>query len=165
VLRRLRTREDGFGLTELLIAMTILNVGILALVAALNSGAIAIRRATQVTTATTLADAQMERYRALAYDDIATATPEEDALYTAAAPAGTADYGCADATEPECDPIQPVTGPDGRPYRIDSYVVRGTLAVGSRELKSVRVVVRDGQNLATMLVREDSTFYDDAFDD
>ena len=37
VFRRLR-REAGFGLVELLMAMTILNIGILAVVGAFNSG-------------------------------------------------------------------------------------------------------------------------------
>jgi len=43
VLRRLR-QEAGFGLIELLMAMTILNVGILATVAAFNSGIVTLRR-------------------------------------------------------------------------------------------------------------------------
>jgi hypothetical protein len=150
---------------ELMIAMTILNVGILALVAALNSGAIAIRRASKVATATTLADAQMERYRALTYDAIATVAPEVDALYAAAAPTGTPDHSCADGALPECDPIRPVTGPDAKPYRIDTYVVKGTLDEGSRELKTIRIIVRDGADPASTLVRQESTVYDDAFDD
>jgi type II secretory pathway pseudopilin PulG len=165
MLRRLLTREDGFGLLELVIAMAILNVGILALVATLNSGAIAIRRASKVTTATTLADAQLERYRALQYDAIATAAPEPDDRYEAAAPAGTPDYSCADEALPECDPIQTVTGPDSKPYRIDTYVVTGTLDEGSRELKTIRIIVRDGSQLDHVLVRQESTFYDEAFDD
>jgi Tfp pilus assembly protein PilV len=162
---RLRRDQGGFGLIELLIAMTILNVGVLALVASLSSGAVALRRASTVTTATTLADAQMERYRGLLYDDIATVVPTADSLYTANAPAGTPDESCADAALPECDPMQSVTGADGRPYRIDSYVVKGTLAGGSRELKTVRIIVRDANNLANGLVREESTFYDESFDD
>lgn len=145
--------------------MTILNVAVLALVAALSSGAVALRRASSVTTATTLADAQMERYRGLLYDDIATVAPAADALYTANAPDGTPDQSCADAALPECNPMQSVTGADGRPYRIDAYVVKSMLAGGSRELKTVRIIVRDGNNLANGLVREESTFYDESFSD
>lgn len=65
---RLRERlraEAGFGLIELSIAMLMLNVGILAIVAAFNSGAVALGRASLVANATTLADTQMERYRGL----------------------------------------------------------------------------------------------------
>jgi Tfp pilus assembly protein PilE len=61
-LRRLRS-EEGFGLIELSIAMVMLNIGILAIVAAFNSGAVALQRASLVANATTLADTAMERYR------------------------------------------------------------------------------------------------------
>ena len=45
---RARVRdESGFGLIELLMAITILNVGVLAVVAAFNSGIFAIKRASQ----------------------------------------------------------------------------------------------------------------------
>ncbi len=58
-------REEGFTLVELLIAMLILTVGILALVAAYTSGYVALNRATRVSSAEVLADSQMERFRAL----------------------------------------------------------------------------------------------------
>src|SRR6188508_3287850 len=63
--------EDGFGLIELLISMMMLNVGILAVVAAFNSGAIALNNASQVSAASVLGDKQMELYRALKYTAIA----------------------------------------------------------------------------------------------
>src|SRR5438874_5428911 len=69
MLSRLRN-EKGFGLLELLMAMTMLSIGILALVAAFNSGTIALERAGRNATAAALADAQMERYRALTYGAI-----------------------------------------------------------------------------------------------
>jgi Tfp pilus assembly protein PilV len=66
-----RAREEsGFGLIELVIAMFMLNIGILALVAAFNSGAVALRRASHISTAASLADTQMELYRALTYAQI-----------------------------------------------------------------------------------------------
>src|SRR6478672_6808586 len=67
---RLRS-EQGFGLIELLMAMVMLNIGILAIVAAFNSGIFAINRASRATTASALADQQMELYRALTYAAIA----------------------------------------------------------------------------------------------
>lgn len=45
VVRKRLRQEAGFGLLELLMAMTILNIGILAVVGAFNSGAVALRRA------------------------------------------------------------------------------------------------------------------------
>ena len=44
-IRRAR-REEGFGLIELLISMTVLTVGLLALFAAYSSGYTAMKRAT-----------------------------------------------------------------------------------------------------------------------
>ena len=62
---RLRASDQqGFGLIELLMSMTMLNIGILALVAAFQSGAFALKRASAVSTAAAIADIQMERYRA-----------------------------------------------------------------------------------------------------
>ena len=62
LLKRVRA-EEGFGLIELAMAMVVLNIGILAIVAAFNSGAIALRRASQVANATAIADTYVERYR------------------------------------------------------------------------------------------------------
>jgi type II secretory pathway pseudopilin PulG len=63
---RLRLRdESGFGLLELLIAMVILNVGLFAVVGAFNGATVAIARAGTVSSATAVADKQMEIYRSL----------------------------------------------------------------------------------------------------
>jgi len=70
MLTRLRSDEAGFGLIELILAMMMLNVGILATVAALNSGAVALQRANKVSSASALADAQMETYRGLRWESI-----------------------------------------------------------------------------------------------
>src|ERR1043165_345842 len=67
---RLRS-EHGFGLIELLMAMVILNIGILAIVAAFNSGMFALNRASKISTASALADSQIEQYRAITYSAIA----------------------------------------------------------------------------------------------
>lgn len=59
------TEEEGFGLIELLIAMVMLNVGILALVASFQSGAVALARSSSVSNGTAVADKTMEVYRGL----------------------------------------------------------------------------------------------------
>src|ERR671914_10961 len=92
----MRTRlraEDGIGLVELLIAMTVLAVALLALVAAFSSGALTLQRAGQTSTASALANQQMELYRGLKYcairlDDSASNLPgptpyTSDAAYSA----------------------------------------------------------------------------------
>ena len=62
--------EDGFGLIELLIAMVVLQIALLAIVGAFGAGSAALGRAARTTTASALADQQMELYRAMPYDAI-----------------------------------------------------------------------------------------------
>jgi hypothetical protein len=162
---------------ELLMAMTILSVGLLAVMAAFNSGALALQRANRIGTAATLAEKQMELYRALRYDEIALKTSEiatvdnpytcDKALGAACPNTTTALVGgsaCTGAPVPDqCDPIRPVTGPDGRSYRVDTYIVMeqplnaAGQAVG-RQVKRVTVVVRDGGATSKSLARVASTF-------
>jgi Tfp pilus assembly protein PilV len=84
LLRKLR-EDEGFGLVELLIAMLILTVGLLALLSAFASGTTTLRRASRTATASTLADRQMELYRALTYGAItlnSTAVSATDSTYS-----------------------------------------------------------------------------------
>jgi type II secretory pathway pseudopilin PulG len=161
--------EGGFGLVELLIAMTVLSLGILALVAAFSSGTAALMRASQIGTASTLADKQMELYRGVPYDWIvldttAVATATADAVYQGdqALSGGLSNYTetCpAGAPSEACAPIQNVTGPDNRSYRVDTYVVLDdpTDSGAARDVRVVTVVVREGGTNRT-LVRQVSTF-------
>ena len=61
---------------ELLISLGILNVALLAIFAAFNSGALAVARASQTSTASVLADKQMEVYRAVTYSNVALDTSD-----------------------------------------------------------------------------------------
>lgn len=78
--------ERGFGMIELLAAMTIMLVGILALFALFQSGLVQLRRASTVTTAGALADAEMERFRAARHDTLGLDATEVAALVTAENP-------------------------------------------------------------------------------
>jgi hypothetical protein len=58
----------------------------------------------------------------------------------------------------ECRPIRTLTGPDGRPYRIDTYIVSDSVSA-SRLFKRVTIVVRDAKLLSSRpLARLESTF-------
>ena len=151
---------------ELLLAMTILNIGLLALVASLNAGVVAVKRASQTATAASLADKQMELYRAIRYSAILlddTAVNATDATYrsdpvlggnvalditTTTACTGVPDY---------CNPSHVVAGADHKQYRIDSYVTWSTPTSG-RQLKLVTVVIRTPQSPYKTLARQQSTF-------
>jgi type II secretory pathway pseudopilin PulG len=174
-----RVREEsGFGVVELLIAMTVMVVGIMAIVAGLGSGIIAVKRAGDESTAAALADAQMEAYRALPNCAIYL----EESTIASAGPAYTADpaYNSDLTTHiktpaPLLDPSgtcamgstptnlttahQSLTGADGRSYWVDTYIVKGTAVTGTL-VKKVTLVVRDPKDAtnATALVRESSEF-------
>src|SRR6266536_1972153 len=81
-----RVREQaGFGLIELLIAMTVMVIAITAIVAAFSSGLVALSRASRASTAATLADKQMEAFRVIPYSKVAlnkTLVDGADAAYT-----------------------------------------------------------------------------------
>lgn len=59
------SEEQGFGLIELLFAMVMLNIGILALVASLQAGAVALARSSSVSNGAAVANKVMEVYRGL----------------------------------------------------------------------------------------------------
>jgi type II secretory pathway pseudopilin PulG len=87
------TSEEGFGLIELLIAMVVLQVALLAIVGAFGTGAAALGRSARINTATALADQQMELYRGMPYNAIGldTAGAPTSGTYigdTAACPSG-----------------------------------------------------------------------------
>jgi type II secretory pathway pseudopilin PulG len=172
VRKRLRLRgESGFGLIELLVAMLMMNIGILAILGAFNSGIWALRRASKASTASALADGQIELYRGLKYASIALDsgavgsvdnTYKCDAALGASCPnstAGEVTVTCAGSPLPnECQPSRMAVGADHNSYRIDTYITSQTPAAG-RPLKLVTVVVRDGNKLsARPLAREASTF-------
>lgn len=125
--------STGFGLVELLIALLVLNVGIFAVVAAFNAGALAIRRASHVSAAAAVADKQLEAFRDAAYANIQPIV----------------------ATN--------VTGPDGRQYQLAASVTQssqktGVTYGGSITVKLVTVTVRDLADANRLLVTSSSTF-------
>lgn len=174
---RLRN-EQGLGLIELLIAMTVLSVGLLAIVASFTSGTVAMTRASRIATAGVLADTQMETYRALSYDWIGLDTSAStDATYKADAACiggGTCqnhapDNGssCASGGNVQtnfpnaCAPSRTAAGPDSHAYRIDTYVRQldaTTGALPQRARKDVTVVIREGTTPYKVLAREESIF-------
>jgi type II secretory pathway pseudopilin PulG len=164
--RRLRN-EEGFGLVELVSALAILAVGIMALVAGLSSGYVALDRASTKSTAGALADVQMEKYRALGWTAIGLdPAGGEDSTYTSDAaysdtsngqkpglvtPCGSTDAAaCAKTQEPAPN------APDGRTYRLDTYIrLQVVPNTTNRDVKIVTVVVRKDGNV---LARVESTF-------
>jgi Tfp pilus assembly protein PilV len=195
MLRRLR-KEDGFGLIELTIAMTMLAIGIAALGGLFVSGHFALRRASQSDTAAVLASKLLERFRAETWDTVGvskTLFDSTDATYTgdeaySLSTAITDASGLCSGTRPgftSCFPSREIpdasqspveVAPDGRSYRLDTYVNWGCADGGAPDMstspptcsqpysqvKIVTIVVRDDTSAATLagkpIYRASTTF-------
>lgn len=141
---RIRSQQ-GFALIEMLIAIVVINIGLLAILLALNSGMVTLRRSAESSTASALADKQIELYRAVAFPAIyldTTLLAATDSTYRTdpAYSVSQVSQACSPIA-PRCTPTQTVTGPDGRSYRVDTYIV-WTTPVGGSAVKQVTVVVR-----------------------
>jgi len=153
-------------------ALTILNIGILAIVAAFNAGTFAVYRASRTSTAASVADKQMELYRSLPWASIgldSTALGGVDNTYKCDTALGgscpnstsseTTVASCSGSSAPQCVPTQSsVVGADRHSYRVDTYITTTTPTNG-RPVRVVTVVVRDARTpSARPYVREASTF-------
>jgi hypothetical protein len=113
-----------------------------------------------------LADKQMELYRAVTHSNVALDTSSltgaaADTAYTGDtawnASATQSNKTCTTPPLPaQCDPRQTVTGPDGRSYRVHTYIYPENVTNG-RPVKRVTVVVRTTA-AANPLARLTSTF-------
>jgi Tfp pilus assembly protein PilE len=172
-------REAGFGLVELVSAMAILSIGLLAIFALFEAGVMTLKRAGTITTAAALADTEMERFRAVKYatlglpqsdvDAIATSDPYKNdpawkpisnpanqlnsTVVVAKCPANP----CTDAL-----PIRTVVGADRKSYRVDTYMTWHAVASASgtdgRNVKLVTIVVRDAATPSKVWARATSSF-------
>jgi type II secretory pathway pseudopilin PulG len=182
---RAATRQNGQGLVELIVAMTILAIGIGSLLTVLTSSALSLQRSDQKGTALVLAEKQVELYRGVGFRDVrlddqlvAAAIAKNDQysndpsapsasgqhLDTDTAPTGVDTNTCVPSipgdqtTVPdECKPTQVVTGPDHRQYRIDTYI-HSDFPQGGDAVETVTVIVRNANILSKTLARSASTF-------
>ncbi len=165
--RRLRARDErGIGLVELLAAMTVLMIGILALFAMFESGIRHLSRASTITTAGALADREMEGFRAIRYANIglpdslvlAAAAPySSDAAYQSSSASRVDLVACGTAPCTTKVPVQTLTGADGKSYRVDTYVTWQSVG-GGRSVKLVTIVVRDAADPSKVWARAASAF-------
>jgi type II secretory pathway pseudopilin PulG len=162
--------QRGFALIELLAAIVMINIGILAILLTLNSGQVTLRRSAELSTASAVADKHMERFRALQYNAIYLDTAslaatdaiyKGDTSYTAHTDPERVNQACSPLTT-ACMPSQTIPGPDGRTYRIDTYIVwktptDGAGAPNGDPVKQATVVVRRSTG-STALARTVSIF-------
>jgi len=159
-LRRLGRRarsEDGSMLLELVMALAILSISIGAFMSLYASAQVSLRHASIEGNALTLVERQMEAYKALRFQDLVLSSatvPASGDVYGSNPPAavgsgftnvfgGTATVAACTNTidaNSECA-SQTMTGPDGRSYRLDSYI-RSYVASGSRQGRLITVAAR-----------------------
>ena len=161
-------------MVELLAAMTVLSIGLLAVFAMFESGMLQIRRASTVTTAASLADAEMEKLRAIRYDAIGLVDANGDLVVDGAGtiyksdPAYRAVSSPANATNSAVviasttiSSVKTVTGADKRAYGLMTYITWQAVSSASaagRDVKLVTIVVRDELTPATVWARLASSF-------
>ena len=152
--------QQGMGLVELLVAMFVLMVALLALAAGYDTAAISVHNASKKTVAAKLAASQIELYQSLKVSSIgldqttltnvqtsgsgsynATYVSDEAGL----SPTGTDHTIASCGSTPQCLPIQDVTGPENHAYRLETFVrdVTNTGATGTWKERFVTVIVRD----------------------
>lgn len=158
----MRTRlqdESGFGVIEFVIAVMVITVALLAIAAGFEAGVISIRAAAKQTVAAKLADAQVERYAALAYTSIgldsttltntvnsgsqtydATYVSDKAALNAVASGTDVSFSGCGTAAA--CLPVQTVTGTDNKSYKLETFI-RDVVSFGTWSERMVTVIVRN----------------------
>jgi Tfp pilus assembly protein PilV len=125
--------ERGVGLVELLIALLVLNIGLFAMLGAFSSGALALQRASHVSTASAIADQEMEKLRDSSYATItALQTPQ--------------------VTNPWPN------APDNRSYKVEVQATPFT-PTGGQQIEQVTVKVTDVTHQQNkLLVTTSSTF-------
>lgn len=167
MLTRLRS-ERGQGIIELIVAMVVITVAVLALMASYDEAFVSLHKSARTTAAATLAETQLELYGALPYASIwlnaslVTTAKASDAFYgtdeAALTPSGTTevtDSSCTN-TLPQCMPVQAsVKGSDGKNYRVETFIRDisfGTCSVTPCTEREVTVIVRDPNTSGTPTV-------------
>ena len=147
--------DDGFLLIELIAAMLILSVALLALIGAYSLGYFSIGSAAKTSSAGLIANNQLELYASLPYSSIGldaatlTTVRTSDANYNtdeSALPSGaTGDVtitGCGSSAQ--CLPVQTVTGADHKSYKVETFIrALANPNVSTRSEKVVTVVIRN----------------------
>jgi Tfp pilus assembly protein PilV len=128
--------ETGLGLIELLISLLVLNLGIFATMGAFTSGAVAIRNASRVSTASALADKNIEAFRDMSYSSSSFAV------------------GTTTANQ---------TGADGLTYSVTTAITSGSQLTtgtyqGSTAVKVVTITIKDGATGKTLYGPASTTF-------
>lgn len=157
--------EGGFGMVEMLIAMVVLSVALLALAAGYEQASLSLHSSGQRSAATNLAEQQLESFSAAGYCSIAlnptslASTKATDAIYntdeTSLTPSGTDVTSTCTNGSGTYVPVQNLTGSDGRSYKVETFirqVTQNLVPSGTTTERAVTIIVRDSSVTGTPVV-------------
>jgi Tfp pilus assembly protein PilE len=146
--------EGGFLTIELMAAVVIITIAVLALMAAYDQSFFSIHSAAKSSAAGQLAQNQLELYASLPYSSVGldsstlTTTKATDTNYSSdeSALSGTGSdatiSGCGSSAQ--CSPVQTLTGSDGKSYKLETFIrLLTNNSASSWTEKVVTVVVRN----------------------
>lgn len=164
--------ESGELLLELVLSLIFLTIAVGALMTVFTSSMISLRDAGISGTAQTLIERQMEVYKTLPYTSLklsVVTVPATTDMYRTSPPATvgtpftlvtggtTAASACSFPTDAQAECArQTFSGPDGRIYQVDSYIVAAT-PPGGRPGRQVTVTVRQLKDGAPGSVKAQTT--------
>lgn len=172
-MRRRAHNEDGFLLIELIAAMLVLTLALLALIGAYSLGYFAIGSSAKTSAAGLIANNQLELYSSLPYASIGldattlTSVKSSDATYSsdeATLPGGASGdrsiSGCG--SSPQCLPVQTVTGADHKTYKLETFIrdLTDNPSMATRPERIVTVVVRNASVSGSPIVLTLQTAFD-----
>jgi hypothetical protein len=156
---------------ELVAATLILSVALLALIGAYSFGFFAISSSGKTSAAGLLANNQLELYSALPYASIGldattlTSVQSTDATYStdeSGLPGTGTDVTISSCgSTAQCSPVQTLTGPDNKSYKLETFIrLVANPIVSTRSEKVVTVIVRNAGAAGTAKVLTMQTAFD-----
>ncbi len=155
----MRTRaqsEDGFLMIELVAAVLIITVALLALIGAYSLGYFAINSTAQTTQAGLIANNQLELYAAIPYASIGldsttlASVKSTDTYYNTdetALPGSGSDATISSCgSSAQCSPVQTITGGDHKTYKLETFIrliANPNVSGSARTEKIITVLVRN----------------------
>lgn len=152
---RHRARSEGGFLTiELIVAVFVITIALLALMASYDDAFLSLHSSAKTTSSGLLAENQLELYASLPYASIGldsstlTSVKAHDTYYStdeAALPGSGTDATITSCgSTAQCSPVQTLTGSDGNSYKLETFIRSLTNpSTTSWKEKVVTVVVRD----------------------
>lgn len=164
--------EIGQGMIELIMAVVLITIALLALMASYDGAFISMHKSARTNAATQLADTQLELYSSLyalsttnpnqqigLNSSLLTTAEANDAYYStdesSLSPSGTdATNASCSTTSAQCEPVQTVTGLDGKSYRMETFVrdVAQTLTCTMTTAGSCSATTH--QRVVTVIIRD-----------